>query len=173
MALAITVIAELSRGAPWEFGCEKNRKNGPSIRPPVLVSERKMSHLLLDIHVTDVKIEYPLISSITWLYHTVRCTTPIFKFSVEQIFVFNWSQAQAHFSQEEFNLATITVFSHLALELAPLFRGMQEQSIYMFPLYAFLSEDKICPLECILHCLWYLERWLPFLSNNTLPENWQ
>ena len=83
---------------------------------------------------TAVKKGY-LLTSTTRLCHRVRCTTHVFKFSAEQlpVLVSNWSQAQAHFFQEEFNLENITVFCHLTLELVPLFRGMQEQSIYMLP----------------------------------------
>ena len=58
MALAITVIAELSRGVPWKFGylCIQEIwlwKNGWSICPPVLVSGCETSHwqVLLAIHV--------------------------------------------------------------------------------------------------------------------------
>ena len=58
MALAITVIAELSRGVPWKFGylCIQEIwlwKKGWSICPPVLVSGCETSHwhVLLDIHV--------------------------------------------------------------------------------------------------------------------------
>ena len=57
-----------------------------------------------------------------------------------------------------FSGGNITVFCLLTLELVPLFRGMQEQSIYSLPAVHFLFEDKACPLECILHFLWYLER---------------
>ena len=81
---------------------------------------------------TAVKKGY-LLTSITRLCHRVMCTTHIFKFSAEQLLVSNWSQAQAHFFQDEFNLVNITVFCLPTLELVPLFREMQEQSIYMLP----------------------------------------